>query len=102
LALSLQVLQEFYAQATRTSRNEFLDHADAVQFMRALRRYKIQDLTLALFDIALEIKRRYGFSYWDCAIIAAAKELRCHLIYTEDLQHNQIVEGIRIVNPFVD
>jgi predicted nucleic acid-binding protein len=49
---------------------------------------------------ALEIKRAYGFSYWDSAIISAAREAGCSELFSEDLSHGQIVEGVRIVDPF--
>jgi predicted nucleic acid-binding protein len=42
----------------------------------------------------------HGFSYWDAAIIAAARALGCGAIYTEDLSHGRTVEGVAIVNPF--
>jgi predicted nucleic acid-binding protein len=49
---------------------------------------------------ALRISKRYGFSIWDGLIVAAAKEARCSTLLTEDLQHGQVVEGVRIENPF--
>lgn len=49
---------------------------------------------------ALEITKAHGFSYWDSAIIAAARALGCAELYTEDMQHGRQVEGVRIVNPF--
>jgi predicted nucleic acid-binding protein len=50
---------------------------------------------------ALRLSRRYGFSIWDSLIVAAAAEARCTSLYTEDLKHGQIVDGVRIVNPFL-
>ena len=49
---------------------------------------------------ALEIKAAHGFSYWDSAIIAAARALGCRELYSEDMSHGQEVEGVVIVNPF--
>ena len=49
---------------------------------------------------ALRIRQVYGFSYWDSAIVAAALELRCDRVYTEDLTHGQVVEKLTIFNPF--
>jgi predicted nucleic acid-binding protein len=49
---------------------------------------------------ALGLSRRYGFSIWDGLIVAAAAEARCSKLLTEDLQHGQVVEGVRIENPF--
>ena len=50
---------------------------------------------------ALSISKRYGFSIWDGLIVAAAVEARCSKLLTEDLQHGQVVEGVRIENPFI-
>jgi predicted nucleic acid-binding protein len=50
---------------------------------------------------AVELSKRYGFSIWDGLIVAAAIEARCSKLLTEDLQHGQGVEGIRIENPFL-
>ncbi|MGA3071032.1 MAG: PIN domain-containing protein [Terracidiphilus sp.] len=50
---------------------------------------------------ALELCRRYGLSIWDGLIVAAAAEARCSMLLTEDLQHGQVVDGVRIENPFL-
>jgi predicted nucleic acid-binding protein len=49
---------------------------------------------------ALEIQQRFGLSYWDAAIIAAASELQCHTLYTEDLSDGQNYDGVVAINPF--
>jgi predicted nucleic acid-binding protein len=49
---------------------------------------------------ALEIKAAYGLSYWDSAIIVAARALGCRELYFEDMTHGQEIEGAKIVNPF--
>jgi len=50
---------------------------------------------------ALSISNRYGFSIWDSLIVAAAVEAHCSNLLTEDLQHGQLVDGVRIENPFL-
>jgi predicted nucleic acid-binding protein len=72
LALSVQVLQEFYIQATRPTRIEPIAHDTAVAFMATLERFPVQDLTLALVHASLEASRRWRISYWDAAIVEAA------------------------------
>jgi predicted nucleic acid-binding protein len=99
-ALSVQVLQEFYVQATRPTRVGRLPHDLAAGLVRTWCRFKVQDMTLAVLDAALEIKAAHGFSYWDSAIIAAARALGCSTLYTEDLAHGRQVEGVVIMNPF--
>ena len=52
-------------------------------------------------DKALELKERYSYSYYDCLILASAFEANCSIILTEDMSHNQIIDGkLQIVNPF--
>ena len=50
---------------------------------------------------ALGLSNRYGFSIWDGLIVAAAIEAKCSTLLTEDLQHGQVVDGLRIENPFL-
>ncbi len=58
--------------------------------------------TLALYRRGLDIRARYGFSFYDSLIVAAALESGCTRIYSEDLQHGQQIEGLIIENPFKD
>ena len=99
-ALSVQVLQEFYVQATRSSRPDPIPHEFAAGLIEAWSRFRVQDMTLSVLRGALRIRQVYGFSYWDSAIVAAALELRCDRVYTEDLTHGQVVETLTIFNPF--
>jgi len=98
--LSVQVLQEFYVQATRATRADALPHDLAAGLIRAWLRYPVQDNTVAVMRGALEIRAAHGFSYWDSAIIAAARALGCRELYTEDMGHGREVEGVAIINPF--
>jgi predicted nucleic acid-binding protein len=99
-ALSVQVLQEFYVQATRATRAGRLPHDLAAGLVRTWCRFRVQAMTVPIVEAALEIKAAHGFSYWDSAIIAAARALGCSTLYTEDLAHGRQIEGIAIVNPF--
>ena len=99
-ALSIQVLQEFYVQATRSSRADAIPHEFAVGLIEAWRRFRIQDMTMHVLTSALRIRKANGFSYWDSAIVAAALALGCDQLFTEDLSHGQVVEGLAITYPF--
>lgn len=51
--------------------------------------------------MALDLSERYGFSFYDCAILASALQAGCGAVYTEDLQDGQVIEGRLLVrNPF--
>jgi predicted nucleic acid-binding protein len=99
-ALSVQVLQEFYVQATRPSRPDPLPHDIAAGLIVTWARFRVQETTLSILTGALEIKKAHGFSYWDSAIIAAARALGCRKLYSEDMSHGREVEGIKIIDPF--
>ena len=95
--LSVQVQAEFYVNAT----NKFkLPHEQAVRILESLDSYPVLALTQDVFWVALQIKDRYKLSYWDSSIIAAAVELGCHTVYSEDLSHGQIYAGVRVIHPF--
>lgn len=100
-ALSVQVLQEFYVQATRSTRTDPVTHSQAIKLITAWTRFPIQEVTMSIFEDALQIKEQFGFSYWDSAIIAAARNLGCKTLYSEDMSHGQRVSGVLIVNPFM-
>jgi predicted nucleic acid-binding protein len=99
-ATSVQVFQEFYVQATRSSKAVPLPHELAVTMIKAWSRFSIQDMNMSVLNKALEIRQRHQFSYWDSAIISAAVALGCRTLYSEDMSHGQQVEGVLIVNPF--
>ena len=100
LALSVQVLQEFYHQATRPTRPGRLTHEDAWDFIGAMLRFPIQEVTLEIFQSAVSISHRFGLSYWDSAILASARAVGCDAVYSEDLSDTQDYDGIRVINPF--
>jgi len=100
LALSVQVLQEFYVQATRATRADRLSHQQASALVEAFIRFTVQDLTLGVVRAALVTRERFGLSYWDSAIIEAARALGCTEVLSEDLSADQDYDGVRVVNPF--
>jgi predicted nucleic acid-binding protein len=100
LALSVQVLQEFYAQSTRPTRFGALTHDQATSFITALKRYPILDNSVEVFEEALVIRERWKLSIWDANIIAAAQALGCEQVLSEDMQDGQMIAGMRVVNPF--
>lgn len=98
--LSVQVLQEFYVQATRASRPDPLPHDIAVGLIRTWLRFQIQENTVAILKAALEMKQLHQLSFWDSAIVAAARAAGCRELYSEDLSHGRTIDGVTIINPF--
>lgn len=101
LCLSVQVLQEFYVQATRVGRSDALTHEQAVLLIESFLRFPAQELTLAVMKAALASKERFQISYCDAAIIEAARALGCSVLHTEDLNDGQDYGGVTAKNPFV-
>jgi len=100
LILSVQVIQEFYTQATRVSRQDRLDHEDAMLLIESWSRFPIQEINFEIVFAALLSRQRYQISYWDAAIIEAARAAGCDVVLSEDLNHGQDYGGVRVVNPF--
>jgi predicted nucleic acid-binding protein len=102
LGLSVQVLQEFYVQATREARADRLSHEQAVALVESFGRFPVQETTVALTLAAMATGQRFQISYWDAAILEAARTLGCVLVLSEDLSDGQDYGGVRVENPFRD
>ena len=100
IALSVQVLQEFYVQATRPSKPERLTHEQSVALIESWLRFHVQEISTVLLQNALATRARWEISYWDAAIVEAARIARCDTLFSEDFQHGMDFVGIRVVNPF--
>jgi predicted nucleic acid-binding protein len=100
LGLSVQVLQEFYVQATRASRADRLTHEQATALIDSFRRFCVQETTVGVMLAAMSTRQRFGISYWDAAILEAARALGCDVVLSEDLSDSQGYAGIRVENPF--
>jgi predicted nucleic acid-binding protein len=101
LALSVQVLQEFYVQATRPNKSERLTHEQAVLLIESFLRFPVQEITLSIMKAALDTKERFQIAYWDAAIIESAKALGCRTVLSEDLNDGQNYSGVTVENPFL-
>jgi predicted nucleic acid-binding protein len=58
-------------------------------------------ITTAKINASLNLKKKYGYSWWDSLILASSLESKCETIYSEDMQDGQLIENtLRINNPF--
>ncbi len=98
--VSFQVVQEVLNVLTRKLR-VVARPADARDFLREtlLPLWTVQP-SAALYARALDLKDRLGIAFYDSLIVAAAQEAGCKRLLTEDLQHGQRIDGLRIENPF--
>lgn len=98
--LSTQVLQELYITLTRKVTSPVTGNFAR----RLIRNYLTWELVLndgAIILHAGEIAENYLLSFWDGLIVAAAYSKNASIILTEDMNHGQIIEGIRIESPFL-
>jgi predicted nucleic acid-binding protein len=100
VALSVQVLQEFYVQATRQSRADRLTDEQAAALVESFLRFSVQETTTAVMVAAMSTAQRFEISYWDAAILEAARALSCEVVLSEDLSDGQDYAGVRVENPF--
>lgn len=98
-AFSVQVAQEFFVNATRKL-TPALSSADALAFLKGINPATVVAIDYELFEEATKIQQRFQISYWDAAIVAAAKRVNCGTLYSEDLSEGQSYGGVRVVNPF--
>ena len=98
--LSTQVLQEFYATVTQKIRTPLV-RARARQVIRNYAAWVTSYITPETIVRASEISEVWQISFWDGLIVAAAEEAGASELLSEDLNHGQLIVGIRIVNPFV-
>lgn len=101
LVTSPQVLGEFYVVSTRRLRRPI--PVDLAQRMvDRFSRLRIVPIEGELVKSAIRISQRTQLAYWDSLIVAAAAAARrCERLLTEDLNHGQVIEGVRIENPFL-
>lgn len=97
--LSAQVLQEFYVNVTRKV-SVPLPVSAAREIIRTYRVWVKQDTTAETILRATEISELAQLSFWDSLILAAAEQSGAGILLSEDLNHGQVIAGVRIVNPF--
>jgi predicted nucleic acid-binding protein len=97
---SVQVANEFVDVARRKMRWEW---DDVVAMLAAFRAWfgTPVPLTHETHVLALEVGRRRGLRIYDALVLSAAKQAGCRILYTEDLQDGQTIEGVLVRNPFV-
>lgn len=100
VVLSAQVLQEFYVQATRSTKTHPLAHDAAVSLIESWLRFRVIETTAPLVQQALATAARWQVSYWDAAIIEAARIGNCPVVLSEDLQPGMNFAGVTVQNPF--
>ncbi len=97
-AVSIQVLSEYFSTVTRKL---MLDAGLARAQVEFYSLFQVVEPRAADVLAAIDLHRLRGFSYWDSLILHCAKQAGCRELVSEDMQHGQVIDGIRIVNPFL-
>jgi len=97
--ISVQVLNEVANVARRKMRMSWTETRAFLTILRNL--LTIYPLTQEIHDAGLDLAERYGVSIFDAMIAASALQAGCERLWSEDMQHNQVLDNnLRIVNPF--
>ena len=96
--ISTQILSEFYSALNKNK----IGHDKIVGFINTMtQQMNVCPVTLDIVEKALSIKDKYQLSYWDSLMLSAALECECDEVFTEDLQHKQVINNkLTIINPF--
>lgn len=97
--ISTQVMQEFYVAATTKLGAGPLLIKD---ILRSLERFETIVVSPTLIKEAIDCAIINRLSFWDALIVVSAESARCEIVWTEDLNHGQIIRGVRIENPLDD
>jgi predicted nucleic acid-binding protein len=96
--ISLQVLQEYFVSARGKLR---LDAELAKRRVEIFAKFQVVEPRVSDILAAIDVHRLHGFSYWDSLIVHCARQAGCAVLLTEDMQHGQVIDGVRVVNPFL-
>jgi predicted nucleic acid-binding protein len=96
---SAQVLNEFYVNARRKFPSA-ISAGDARAVVRRYQHWSPWQNDQATVETAWGIETRYGFSYWDALVLAAAQQQGCAYVISENMQHGQQVDSVQILDPF--
>jgi predicted nucleic acid-binding protein len=96
--VSLQVLQEYFANAVRKYGTDPLVARKKVEIYA---RFEVVEPTVSDLFAAIDLYRGQMLSYWDAMIVHCAQRAGCRVLLSEDMQHGQTIDGVRIVNPFL-
>ncbi len=97
--ISVQVLNEFAAVATRKLRMQMGQVREILSTIRAV--CGIRPIDLETHELGLDLAERHRFSIYDALIVAAAIRAGCKVLYSEDLHHDQKIGRLTIRNPFI-
>ena len=97
--VSTQVLQELYVSLTK-GRAPIATSEIAERAVREASRYSVVHIDTSLVLAAIEASRKHRVSFWDALIVRAAVQADCDVLFSEDLNAGQVIDGVTVENPF--
>ncbi len=101
IVVSIQVINEFHWNMIR----KFKINDDSVAEIVKINIESIaviNEIGYSVYRKAFDLRKKYSLSFWDSLIVASALEAECEMLYTEDMQHGQIIESsLTVYNPFL-
>jgi predicted nucleic acid-binding protein len=97
--LSTQILQEFYAVATRKLASP-MSRPEAREIIGLYSAWRVVVIDSPLILNASQLEEAHQLSFWDALVLEASRVAGAELLLSEDLQHGRAIEGVRIENPF--
>ncbi len=99
--ISYQIIQEFLNVSTKKSKVP-MSFSDCHKYLDNVLSPLCEIFTtIDLYHGALEIMERWQYSFYDSLVIAGAIQADCEILYSEDLQHNQKIQSLKVINPFI-
>jgi predicted nucleic acid-binding protein len=98
--VSTQVLQEFYVTVTRKIARP-LESSSARQIVADLSRWEVVTIEPKTILAAIDLQRDHLLSFWDAMVVTTAANGSAEMLFTEDLNHGQVINGVTVRNPFL-
>ena len=97
--LSIQVLQEYAVNALKKLK---MEPSLVRRRVELFERFDVVIPSVSLVTDALDLQLRYPLSFWDALVVQSAVVSGCAILFSEDLQHERVIDGVRIINPFAE
>lgn len=99
IIISTQVINEVFAVSTRKLH---IDAVAAKKFVQQLFEFDVVHMSQEIIEDAMDFSILYQLNYWDALMVSAAYATKCKFLWTEDMQHGEMIKGVQIVNPFLE
>ena len=96
--ISTQILQEFYVVCVGKLK---LDPLLVKSILHSLTNFEVVTVDTSLIEAAIDCNILTQISFWDALVVVSAERARCAKVWTEDLNHGQVLRSVTIENPFL-